>query len=97
MSGAGAMVLAAPPCSSWTRVSRGTTMRTRLNPMGLCYNFISAGNLTIARLLGIYIYIVCHADPINTVDGKNPAPVRKMVYPVKKISILQDFFHPQFR
>ena len=43
------LLVFAPPCSSWTRVSRGTTMRTMLNPMGLAYEFIQAANLTISR------------------------------------------------
>ena len=50
-SGPGALILCAPPCSSWCRVSRGTTWRTRLNPMGLGYAFVMTGNLVIARLL----------------------------------------------
>ena len=52
-AGPGALLLLAPPCSSWTRVSRGTTMRTKLNPLGLDYQFVKEGNLTIARWLGI--------------------------------------------
>ena len=47
--GAGALLLCAPTCSSWCRVSRGTTWRTTLNPMGLDYQFVSDGNLTISR------------------------------------------------
>ena len=49
--GPGALLLLAPPCSSWTRVSRGTSMRSRLNPLGLNYRFVLDGNLTIARFL----------------------------------------------
>ena len=50
-SGPGSLLLLAPPCSSWTRVSRGTTMRTKMNPMGLSYPFVIDGNLTMSRLL----------------------------------------------
>ena len=49
--GPGALLILAPPCSSWTRVSRGTTMRSRLNPLGLQYNFVLDGNLCISRFL----------------------------------------------
>ena len=51
LPGAGALILCAPPCSSWCRVSRGTSWRTTLNPMGLDYRFIESANLTVARLL----------------------------------------------
>lgn len=81
MSGAGAMVLAAPPCSSWTRVSRGTTMRTRLNPLGLCYDFISAGNLTISRLLGMYLHVT-HVH--GYLLWKNSNTSMSMIHPVKE-------------
>ena len=53
------MLLCAPPCSSWTRVSRGTTWRTRMNPMGLCYDFVAAGNLVISRRL----VLICFWGP----------------------------------
>ena len=33
----------------------------------------------------LYIYIVCHADPVNTVDGKNAAPVLRWFFPLKHI------------
>ena len=56
--GPGALLILAPPCSSWTRVSRGTTMRSRLNPLGLTYQFVLDGNLTIARFLVAKLY--CH-------------------------------------
>lgn len=47
--GAGALVLCAPPCSSWCRVSRGTTMRSMLNPMGIAYPFVAEANMVISR------------------------------------------------
>lgn len=50
-TGPGSLIILAPPCSSWTRVSRGTTMRSRLNPTGLDYTFVAEANLTISRLL----------------------------------------------
>ena len=52
MAGPGSLILCAPPCSSWCRVSRGTTWRTRLNPLGLDYSFVEHGNLAVSRLLG---------------------------------------------
>ena len=50
-AGPGALLVLAPPCSSWTRVSRGTTMRTKMNPLGLSYEFVLEANITIGRLL----------------------------------------------
>ena len=50
-AGPGALLILAPPCASWCRVSRGTTWRTRLNPLGLQYEFVKLANLTIGRLL----------------------------------------------
>lgn len=58
-AGPGSLLLCAPPCSSWTRVSRGTTWRTRLNPLGLSYRFIEAANLTISRLTLILMVAEC--------------------------------------
>lgn len=51
------MILCAPLCSSWTRVSRGTSKRTRLNPLGLDFRFVTDANLTIARLLGCHFHV----------------------------------------
>ena len=48
-AGPGALVLCAPTCSSWTKVARGTTMRSRVNPLGVDYKFVADGNLTISR------------------------------------------------
>ncbi|CAK9114626.1 unnamed protein product, partial [Durusdinium trenchii] len=57
--GPGTLLLRAPPCSSWTRVSRGTTWRTMLNPMGLSYAFVESANLTISRLTLILLVAEC--------------------------------------
>ncbi len=63
------MLLLAPPCASWTRVSRGTSMRSRINPLGCSYDFVQEANITIARRpvhldmllmhLVLYMYISC--------------------------------------
>ena len=41
--------MAAPPCSSWCRVSRGTAWRTTMNPLGLNYEFVQEANMCIGR------------------------------------------------
>lgn len=50
-AGGGALVMAAPPCSSWCRVSRGSTWRTTMNPLGLNYDFVQEANICIGRFL----------------------------------------------
>ena len=48
--GPGALLVLAPPCSSWSRVSRGSSMRSRINPLGIPFDFVEAANQTISRL-----------------------------------------------
>ena len=46
------LVLMGPDCSSWTAISRGTSLRTVLNPWGsLQLEWVRCANLTISRLL----------------------------------------------
>lgn len=49
-AGPGSLVMCAPTCSSWCRVSRATSCRTILNPAGdESIPFVREGNLTISR------------------------------------------------
>lgn len=49
-SSPGALHLFAPVCSSWTRISRGTSLRTCINCFGdLSVPFVQTGNLMISR------------------------------------------------
>ena len=47
--GPGTLVVLAPPCGSWGRVCRGTSMRSILNPLGCAFEFVHQANLTISR------------------------------------------------
>ena len=46
----GCLCVLAPVCASWTRVSRGTSLRSFVNPFGdLEANFVVEANLMISR------------------------------------------------
>ena len=48
----GCLCLVAPDCRSWGTPARGTSWRSKLNPLGLGYNFVVAGNRMASRLPG---------------------------------------------
>ena len=48
--GPDAFNMLAPMCGSWCLISRGTSLRSAVNPDGrACLDFVAEGNLTIAR------------------------------------------------
>ena len=48
--GPDALNLLAPTCSSWSLVSRGTSLRSPINPCGRAScDFVNDGNVTISR------------------------------------------------
>lgn len=38
-------------------MARGTTMRSRVNPLGVGYGFVQDGNLTISRTVLVWGYV----------------------------------------
>lgn len=49
----GGLHVYAPVCASWTRISRGTSLRSHVSPLGNCDStFVVGGNFMIARLFG---------------------------------------------
>ena len=70
--GPGTFVVLAPPCGSWGRVCRGTSMRSQINPLGCCFEFVADANITISRPAYIGIRLGIRL-------GLSPPPHRKYV------------------
>ena len=45
----GCVGLIAPDCGSWCAPSRGTSMRSGINVMGIARDFVTAGNIMVSR------------------------------------------------
>ena len=56
----GSLLMCAPVCSSWVWMSRSTTLRSRILPLGdVSLASVAAGNLQVARLV-LLLVLVSH-------------------------------------